>query len=100
MGFFLLLVPLALLVPSGSGPAAYAIAAVWFVTLAVISVATFVLPLQGMHAQILTRKAGLEAAVGLRLTATIEAIHRAVDEGDLTVADGLNKNLAQPDRRA
>ncbi len=58
MGFFLLLVPLALLVPSGSGPAAYAVAATWFVTLAVISIAAFVLPLQGMHARIVTRKAG------------------------------------------
>ncbi len=94
MGLFLLLVPLALLVPSGSGPAAYAVAAVWFASLAVISVATFVLPLQGMHAQIAARKGQLEAAVGHRLTATIEAIHRAVDQGDLTVADGLNKQLA------
>lgn len=94
MGFFLLLVPLALLVPSGSGPAAYAVAATWFVTLAVISIATFVLPLEGMHRRIAAQKRDLESAAGQRLTATIAAIHLAVDDGDLAAADGLNKNLA------
>jgi hypothetical protein len=94
MSLFLLLVPLALLVPGGSGPGAYAVAATWFAVLAVISVATFVLPLQGMHAQIVAHKAQLEAAVGLRLKATVEAIHHAVDVADLSTADGLNKTLA------
>ena len=93
MGLFLLLVPLALLVPTGSGAAASAVAATWFALLVVVSAATFILPLEGMHARIAAQKRLLEAAVGRRLTATIEEIHRAVDAGDLTVADGLNKNL-------
>ncbi len=93
MGLFLLLVPLALLVPAGSGAAASAVAAAWFAILATVSVTAFVVPLGGMHVRIAAQKRELEAAVGRRLTATVEAIHRAVDAADLEVADGLNKNL-------
>lgn len=93
MSLFLLLVPLALLVPAGSGAAASAVAATWFALLAVVSAATFILPLEGMHARITAQKRLLEAGVGRRLTATIDEIHRAVDAGDLARADGLNKNL-------
>jgi hypothetical protein len=93
-GIFLLLVPIALFVPAGSSAASYAVAWTWVAVLAAVSLTAFALPLEGMHGRIAAEKRTLEAAVGRRLTATIDAIHRAVDSGDLAMADGLNKNLA------
>lgn len=93
-GLFLLLVPLALFIPAGSNAASYAVAWTWVAVLVTVSVTAFALPLEGMHGRIAAERRALEAAVGTRLTATIDAIHRAVDTADLAMADGLNKNLA------
>jgi len=92
--FLLFAVPIAPLIPGGAEQAAYAVAAAWVLTLLVVSVAAFVIPLEGMHARITARKRDLEAEVGRRLTVTTETIHRAVDAGDLGVADGLDKQLS------
>jgi hypothetical protein len=93
MGIFLLFVPALLVIPASATLVDYAVVAAWFAILVTISVVAFVGPLQGMHARIEAEKQHLEAAVGSRLTATTEALHRAVDASDLSVADGLNKNL-------
>lgn len=94
MGIFLLLIPSFVFVPGTASTLDYLVMAGWFTGLLAISSAAFVLPLQGMHGRIAAEKQHLEAEVGRRLTATTATLHHAVDQGDLSSADGLNKTLA------
>jgi hypothetical protein len=60
----------------------------------VAAVAVFVLPLLGVQQRIVAEKERLQAEVGLRVAATMEAVHRSVDEGDLAQASALNGTLS------
>jgi hypothetical protein len=94
MGIFLLLVPSFVFIPGSVTFLDYLVMAGWFTGLLAISSAAFVLPLQGMHGRIAAEKQRLEAEVGRRLTSATATLHRAVDEGDLSTADALNKTLS------
>lgn len=59
----------------------------------IAAAAVFVVPLRGMQRRILAEKRRLQAEVGFRLEATIEAVHRAVDEGDLPAAAKMHDAL-------
>ncbi len=59
----------------------------------VAAMAVFVLPLRGMQKRIIAEKRRLQGEVGLRVEATIAAIHAAVDRGDMTAAAGMHDAL-------
>jgi hypothetical protein len=92
IGLILLQVPAVFFVPANES--AVLITAAWLIPVVLISAAIFVLPLQGMHRQILAEKERLESEVGRRIAATIDDVHAAVDERRREEADGLNKTLA------
>jgi hypothetical protein len=92
IGLILLQMPSVFFLPSNES--AVLITAAWLIPLALIALAIFVLPLRGMHNQIVAEKERLESAVGRRIAATIDDVHAAVDERRRDEADGLNKTLA------
>jgi hypothetical protein len=59
-----------------------------------LAVATFVLPLRGMHGRLAREKMSLIADCQDRLKATLARLHSAVDANDLSTADQLNKTLS------
>jgi hypothetical protein len=59
-----------------------------------VAVAVFVLPLRGMQRRIVAEKRRLQTEVGLRVEATMTAIHQAVDEGDYATAGSTNGALS------
>jgi hypothetical protein len=59
-----------------------------------VAVAVFVLPLRGMQRRILAEKRRLQTEVGLRIEATMAAIHRSVDEADFGQAGTMNGALS------
>jgi hypothetical protein len=59
----------------------------------VVAAGAFVLPLEGMHSRIVVEKYRLQLEANRRMKATLSQLHRSVDEGDLSRADGLNKTL-------
>jgi hypothetical protein len=61
--------------------------------LIVVAVASFVLPLRGMHARLVAERDALVAAMHLRLRVTIDRIHAMVDTDDTARADELQKTL-------
>ena len=65
----------------------------WVVAGVVVAAAVFVLPLRGMQMQIIAEKRRLQSEVGLRLEATIAAIHRAIDAGDIAAASAMDDAL-------
>lgn len=94
IGLLLLLTPSFFFIPAGATGLDYAVFVGWFTILIGIAGAAFVLPLQGIHGRIAEEKRRLEAGVGQRLTITSQALHRSIDVGDYSQADGLNKTLA------
>jgi hypothetical protein len=67
------------------------VAAVAFTALAI---ASFVLPLRGMHGRLAAEKARLVTDVNVRLKAVLARLHLAVDQDDLSRADGFQKAQA------
>ena len=64
------------------------------VVLIVLAVASFVLPLRGMHSRLLDEKLELLGEAQDRLKATLARLHEAVEANDLSNADQLNKTLS------
>ncbi len=63
-------------------------------TIALLSVACFLLPLYGMHQRIITEKRRLELEVNQHLTAVVQTLYGRVDERDLHDADAVNKTVS------
>ncbi|MEO8626175.1 MAG: hypothetical protein ABI452_05685 [Candidatus Limnocylindrales bacterium] len=61
--------------------------------LILLAVASFVLPLRVMHGRLLNEKNDLLGAAQDRLKVVLARIHEAVETGDLSQADQLNKTL-------
>jgi hypothetical protein len=59
-----------------------------------LGVATFIVPLRGMHGRLLTEKNRLVAEAQDRLKLTLGRVHEAVEANDLSTADQLNKTLS------
>jgi len=66
----------------------------WLVVPTLVAAGAFVLPLKGMHERIVAEKERLQSACAVRIEAVTASIHKAIDDDDLTRADGLNKMLA------
>ncbi len=60
----------------------------------VLALSAFLLPLQVMHRRLSRQKADLLAASAERLKGVLDALHRAQDGHDFTMADALNKMVA------
>jgi hypothetical protein len=88
------LIPTMVAISQGNGQQAWWVWLPYVVAGIVAAVAVFVLPLRGAQRRIVAEKARLETEVGLRLETTIDAVHRAIDTGDLSQVDSLNKTLA------
>lgn len=58
-----------------------------------VAVASFVLPLRGMHRRLVMEKGRLLAASNARLKETLALIHQTVDSKDFEHADALQKTL-------
>ena len=65
--------------------------AVFYATFAFAGVATFVVPLYGMHQRIAAEKECLRTAADLRLKGLLDAFHGDTTELEMSRADGLNK---------
>jgi hypothetical protein len=65
----------------------------WMALGIVAAAAVFAVPLRGMQRRITAEKRRLQGEVGARTEATIEAIHRAVDGGDMTAAATMHDTL-------
>ncbi len=52
------------------------------------------MPLRGIHGRIAGDKARLRGEVGRRITATLEAVHRAVDTGDAQAVTTAHQALS------
>jgi hypothetical protein len=63
------------------------------VAIILLAVATFLIPLLGMHDRMAREKARLSHEVHDRLKATLARLHAGVDQDDLTGADRLNQTL-------
>jgi hypothetical protein len=59
-----------------------------------VAIAVFVLPLRGMQRRIVSEKRHLQTEVGLRIEATMAAIHRSVDAADFGQAGTMNGALS------
>lgn len=94
IGLVILLVPSLFLLPSEAGVSYLVISAAWYGMAVVIAAAAFFLPLWGMHDRLAAEKRRLQGEVGRRLTATIDAIHAAVDAGDGPGIEARNRALA------
>lgn len=66
----------------------------WLVVPTLVAAGAFVLPLKGMHERIVAEKERLQSACAVRIESVTASIHHAIDDDDLTRADGLNKMLA------
>jgi hypothetical protein len=64
------------------------------VAIILLAVATFVIPLLGMHDRMAREKARLSHEVHDRLKATLARLHDGVDQDDLTAADQRHQTLA------
>jgi hypothetical protein len=64
------------------------------VLLIVFAALAFLLPLQVMHRRLGRQKSELLGASAARMRSVLDALHRAVDSGDYTSADALNKMVA------
>jgi hypothetical protein len=65
-----------------------------WVAVGIVAAATvFAMPLRGMQRRITAEKRRLQGEVGARIEATIGAIHRAVDGGDMTAAATMHDTL-------
>lgn len=58
------------------------------------AVATFLLPLLGIHRQLAREKERMLQEMGHRMEAAVAELHRRVDDNDLARMDDLNKTLA------
>ena len=74
-------------------PATFANVALIALTIAasLIAVASFILPLQGMHDRIVAEKKRLRAEASARLEATIQQLYARADSQDLAGVDHLNQ---------
>jgi hypothetical protein len=82
IGLILLLVPSVFLIPSAAGASYLLISAAWYAFALVIAIGAFFVPLRGVHGRIAADKSKLRGEIGRRIGGTLEALHRAVDEGD------------------
>lgn len=80
-----LLVPRALWVP--------AVEATW-VVVAAVAAAAFAVPLLGMHRRLAAARHAALVANGARMRRAVEAMHAAIDGGDVQALDGQNKAVA------
>ncbi len=58
------------------------------------AVASFFLPLRGMHNRLVEEKRRLQAEVGRRISTTLASIQAAVDAVDATAMEAGNKSLS------
>lgn len=65
----------------------------WWLSVVVVALAAFVLPLWRVRSQIAARKAELEAEVGRRMSAAIAASHAAIDSGDTAGVEVQQRHL-------
>jgi hypothetical protein len=66
----------------------------WTVLTTVVAVACFFGPLYGMHGSIVAEKARRLETVGQLLDRALGDLHRRVEQGDLSDADAVNKQVA------
>jgi hypothetical protein len=59
----------------------------------VVGVASFVVPLLGLHRRLAAEKAGLVDGANDRLKVTMSRLHEGVDGGDMALADQIQKTL-------
>jgi hypothetical protein len=78
-------------IPEGETSGVVAIEMVGAVVFTTLAIASFVLPLRGMHGRLVAEKERLIKDVNSRLKSILGRLHQAVDSDDLTRADGLQK---------
>jgi hypothetical protein len=79
-GFIALMLPSVLLIPTDATAEFLLITLGWYAAAIVVSVAAFVLPMLGLHRRLSEERDRLQSEVGSRLSATLEALHVAVDQ--------------------
>ena len=94
LGLILLLAPSLFLLPTSAGASTIIITSAWYAFAVLVAGAAFVLPLRGMHDRLVTEKRRLQGEVGRRLTATVDAIHTAVDAEDGGAIEARNRALS------
>jgi hypothetical protein len=82
------------LMATTSDSLATALAISSYAALGIAAVASFVLPLTGLHNRIATEKERLQSDADARLTSLLGALHEDASKLDLSRADGLNKLLS------
>ena len=64
------------------------------VLFSLLAVAVFLLPLLGLHQQLLREKERLQAEASSRLQAHMQELHQRIDDRQLKDADAINKHMA------
>lgn len=78
----------------GAGYTASPIDIAFAVTLLLLAVASFILPLNGMHQQLVKEKLRISAEADRRFEAALIQLHQHLDSGRLREMDALNKALS------
>jgi len=92
VGIVLAAIPFTVQLPEFSGQGSF-FGLITGILLLLLAVASFALPLRGMHDRMVLEKRRLMAGSSSRLKVTVQRVHDTVDTDDITRADGLQKTL-------
>ena len=90
----MLLIPFGGVIAASVSALDYAMSLILSAAILGIALASFALPLLGMHGRMDAEKKRLQAEVGRRIESMIGELHGSVDRRELGGADGQNKTLA------
>ncbi|MEW5992135.1 MAG: hypothetical protein AB1736_12420 [Chloroflexota bacterium] len=94
IGLVILILPGLFLLPDNAELSFIVLTAAWYFGAVAIAGASFILPMWGVHERLAAEKRRLQGETGRRLSATLTAIHAAMDAGDGGAIEDRNRALA------